>query len=337
MTGKFEAQDVGFELTQSIKYGFFGQVYVPIRSAKLSHLGYRNKGAAEVNGVVIKDFIHEDFKTILAEHNMHPLLTSFSKSGITDITASAGWEGYTDIGSQWIMNLGGSMQIGVLLPVAGKLNKNYVAAIPVGYNYSVGAFARLAAEINVFKWIALGAYGDSILFFDQKQEMQMRTYEARTPHLDKQSGWLRLGKGFATLNTGSLWDCCGYIRIKPFVPGLSLFCGYSFTRQEAADVTVKDRDFSVLVTTISQSDPRKNAALYPSTNHGDQDMVVRSDPRFRAWVTQTLAFGATMEFCAETACSPRIQVEYNYPFDQVLGFKTPMVGGTAGVKFSLGF
>lgn len=338
LKGKFSVQDLGFELTQNAKHGFFGQIYVPIRSVKINHISFKNKGAATVNDVDINTFMHNDFNTILAEHHMHHFSTPFEKSGLSDITVSAGWQGYTNIGSQWIMNLGGSMEAGVLLPVAGKLDSHYVAAIPLGYNYSVGAFARLKGEINVLNWIGVGMYGDSILFFDQKQTLQMRTYDAHKSTGDLQSGWLRLGKGFATLNAGSLWDCGAYIRIKPFLPGLSFFGGYSYTRQEATHVTVKDDDFSVLVTVIPPNEPKGPAVLYPSKCHGDQNTVVKTDPRFHAWVIQTIHAGASLEIGKDDAkISPRIQVEYSYPFDAVLSFKTPIAGGSLGVHVSFNF
>jgi len=331
LSGMFATQDLGFELTQSIKYGFYGQAYVPLRWVKVTDLGYENKGAALVNGVSVADFFQNDFDTILRENGMQPLKTSFNKSGLADVTAAFGWQGYGKIGSKWLMDLGGNLQMGGIFPIAKQLDKTNVAAIPLGYNNSYGTFARLNAEIGVFDWIAVGAYADAILFFNQRQTLQMRTDES-------QSGWLRLGAGFAQINSGTLWNGGGYIRLGAFVPGLTLFGGYSFTRQEDTKVSVMDSNFNVLLTKFDVVTQAIPPGLMPSTDSGDQDAVVKADPRFHAWEAHVLHFGATFEIGGSKAIfSPRLQIEYNYPFDGRMIFKTPMVRGTAGLQFSFGF
>ncbi len=331
--GRFETHDLGLELTQFIKYGFFAHVYVPFRQVKIDHISYKNKSSATVTSGADADFFGEKgaFNKILAEHNMQPLTTPFKKSGVSDVTASLGWHGYGKVGSEWIMDIAGNLQAGVIVPVAGKLDDKYVAAIPLGYNNSYGFLARGSGEIGVFDWVAVGAYVDSVMFLEQKQNLRMRTHE-------DQSGWLRLGKGVAKVETGTVWDCGGYVRLNALVPWLSLFGGYSFTRQEATQLTVKDSSFSVMLKKNIPTGIAVDNKLVVSNDQGDVDTVVNADPRLFAWEVHALHVGATMAIGAKDAkVIPRLQVEYTYPFDGKNIFKTPMLGGTAGLQFSLGF
>lgn len=339
--GKCDVQDIGIELTQTAKYGFFGQIYAPVRSVKINHVSYKNLGSQTFAGMPNMEVFLQpdgDFNTVLAEHDIHPFTKSFKKTGITDVTAALGWHGYTKINSDIIKNLGGDMQLGVLLPLSGDLDRSYVAAIPLGYRKNIGALARVNGEVDVLDWISAGASGNVILFFDKKQELQMRTYDAGTPAGGIQSGWLRLGSGFATVNMGTIWGFGAYVRIKPFIKGVSLFCGYSFTREEKIELTVKDSNFSVMLTLVPPDTSGVPAVLTASTHGDDQNEVVRTDPRLRPWEMHVLHCGATIEFGESKAIfSPRLQVEYNYPFDANATFKTPMTAGTAGLQFSLGF
>jgi hypothetical protein len=333
LSGRCEAQDLGIELTQYIKYGLFAHLYVPIRQVKIDHIGYKNKGAAEVAGVTIANFFANDFDKILKEHGMQPLTTPFKKSGVSDVTASLGWHGYGTVGSEWIMDLAGSLQAGVIVPVAKQLDDAYVAAVPLGYNHSYGFLARGAGEVGIFDWVAVGAYADAIVFLSQNQTLRMRTHE-------QQSGWLRLGKGFAKVETGTVWDCGGYARLGALVRGLSIFGGYSFTRQEAARLTVKDAAFKVMITLNVVTAGAASATNIPheSNAQSEMDAVVNADKRLSAWEVHALHLGATLEFGGKKATfNPHLQVEYTHPFDGKHIFKAPVVGGTIGLQFSLGF
>lgn len=331
LSGRCETQDLGIELTQYIKYGLFAHVYVPLRQVKIDHIGYRNKGEAVVNTVRIADLFNGDFDKVLREHGMQPLTTPFKKSGVSDVTASLGWHGYGKVGSEWIMDLAGNLQAGVLIPIADQVDNNRVAAVPLGYNKSYGFLARGDGEIGVFDWIAVGAYADAILFLSQSQNLRMRTHES-------QAGWLRLGKGFAKVETGTLWDCGGYVRLGALVHGLSIFGGYSFTRQEATQLTVKDANFKVMLTNFNSDPASLQVELHESSDQGDKDLVVNADQRLAAWETHALHVGATLELGGkQSEFSPRLQAEYTHPFDGKNIFKMPVLGGTVGLQFSLGF
>lgn len=333
LTGRCDVQDLSIELTQYIKYGLFAHVFVPFRQVKIDHLGYKYKGNDIVNGVNIPAFFNGGFDRVLAEHGIKPLATPFKKSGVSDATVSLGWHGYGAIGSEWIMDLAGSLQAGILVPVADKLDDKYVSAVPLGYNKSWGFVARGSGEICVLDWVAAGVYADAILFLSQTQSLRMRTYEA-------QAGWLRLGKGFAKVETGTLWDCGGYMRLGALLHGLSVFAGYSFTRQEATTLSVRDPNFSVMLT-VNEVPPGGAFAanvLKQSYAQGEVDIVVNADKRFAAWETHALHVGATLELGGKkSVIVPRLQAEYTYPFDGKNIFKAPMLGGTAGLQFSLGF
>ncbi len=331
ITGKFETHDLGIELTQFIKYGFFGQVYVPFREVKIDHLGYKNKGDAQVNGVAVAQFFQstQNFDAVLKEHGMKPFATPFKKSGVSDVSVTLGWQGYGKIGSEWIMNLGGRLQAGVVLPVAGELDKTYVAAVPLGYNGDIGFTAHGSGEINIFDWISVGAYAGGIIFLEERKTVNMRTHE-------DQSGWLRLGKGFAKVEQGTLWDAGGYVRLSALIPGLSIFCGYSFTRQEATTVRVQDPNFKVMLTRLNTNVAPVVVQLMESTEQGDKDAIVNADPRLQAWETHVVHVGVTFDLGWKNL-RPRLQVEYSHPFDGQLTFKTPVFGGTIGLQFGLGF
>lgn len=333
LTGRLDAKDLGIELTQHIKYGLFAHVYVPFRQVTIDRIGYKYKGAAVVNGQNMAAFFNSEFDKVLKEQGMNPLVSPFKKSGVSDVTASLGWHGYGAIGSEWIMDLAGSVQAGVIAPIADKLDDKYVAAVPLGYNNSWGFLARGTGEIGVLDWIAVGAYADALLFLGQTQSLRMRTFE-------QQSGWLRLGKGFAKVETGTLWDFGGYARIGALIHGLSLFAGYSFTRQESTTLTTKDSNFSVMLTLneVSTGAVTAQNILKQSNAQGDMDFVVNADKRLAAWETHALHFGATLELGGKKSeIVPRLQAEYTYPFDGKNIFKAPVLGGTAGLQFSLGF
>jgi hypothetical protein len=79
-------------------------------------------------------------------------------------------------------------------------------------------------------------------------------------------------------------------------------------------------------------------ALHESNAQGEMDAVVNADQRLGAWEVHALHVGATLELGGKKAAlSPRLQVEYTYPCDGKHIFKTPVLGGTAGLQFSLGF
>jgi hypothetical protein len=327
--GRCEAQDLGFELTQFITYGFFASVYVPFRQVTIDHINYKNKGPADVNTVNIANFFTNDFDKILKEYGMQPLATPYKKSGMSDATVSVGWHGYGKIGAEWLMDVSGDLQVGALLPIAGKVDDQYVAAVPLGYNKNYGVLARGSGEVGLFDWVSVGAYVDATLFFSQKQTTRMRTHES-------QSGWLRLGRGFAKIDPGTIWDCGCYLRFGALVQGLSIFGGYSFTRQESTRLTVRDEKVKVMLTTLS--DDATKLELRESTSQGNKDSVVNADPYFSAWENQALHLGAMLELGGKRSIfSPKAQVEYSYPFDGKRIFKMPMLVGTFGLRVCFDF
>lgn len=332
--GKFDLDEVDLTLQQDIFWGFFAQVYVPFRDIKFKDISYKNLGAAQIgqtdHQINVETFMKNNLNPILKSMGLRNYQDPYSDSGVSEVLASIGWHKYAKIISPIIKSLSGTVQAGVLIPTDGKMPDNISFAMPMGYGQYWGANLRANAFIGIFDWLGLGAQIDTTIFFSERRSRRMKTDL-------NQAGWILLEKAFCTYDPGQEWDFGAHVQVGPFF-GFSVMAGYSYARQEKAELTVRDNNF---LKTYSQNllnkDPWDNN--YPDSTFpmvASKNEIVNSDNRLRPWDTHTLHLVAKYEFESEKFC-PSIQFEYNCPFYSDFGWPTDVWGGTANLMFKFKF
>ncbi|KKQ33072.1 MAG: hypothetical protein US49_C0003G0100 [candidate division TM6 bacterium GW2011_GWF2_37_49] len=332
--GKFDLDEVDFTIQQDIFWGFFAQVYVPVRDIKFKNISYNNLGEATIgqtgHQVNVDTFMKDTLNPILESMGLKDYQKPYSDSGVSEILASIGWHKYARVISPIIKSLSGTVQAGVLLPTDGKMPDNISFAMPIGYGQYWAANLRANAFVGIFDWLGLGAQIGTTIFFSERRTRRMKTDL-------NQSGWILLEKAFCTYNPGQEWDFGAHVQVGPFF-GLSFMAGYSYSRQEKAELTVRDHNF---LKTYSQNllnqdpwDPHYPSNTFPMV--ASKNEIVNTDNRLRPWDTHTLHLVAKYEFESEKFC-PSIQFEYNYPFYSDYGWPTDVWGGSANLMLKFKF
>ncbi|KKP22941.1 MAG: hypothetical protein SZ59_C0004G0016 [candidate division TM6 bacterium GW2011_GWF2_28_16] len=310
--GKFEMWENDYVVRKNLKKGFFVQAHVPVRSVKVHNISYTDMSAD--TGVFSKTTtewaqVYNNLDQILNQFDYKGATQNYSKAGFGDITFYLGWQDIftkrDDEGKdKYTLNL--SAKVGVLCPTGERVKTDYIFSMPTGYNNHWGLDGALELDLGVMSWLSIDLFGGFTWFFDDNnREMRMQTF-------NQQNGHIMLAKGIAKEEAGTLWYLGADLKFDHFWKGLSGIFGYSYNRQEDAEITPVD------------------TTLFDKT-------TVNGNSMLHGWYTHVLHFMLDYDISVHmkktTKWAPRINLFYNLPVDGKNSYKTDVFG--AGLGFDL--
>jgi hypothetical protein len=325
LTGKFNTQEVDFTLHQNLLLGLFAQIYVPLRWLTTKEIGYTNlTDSTNANATAFQTFLTNEFDTVLSENGYQPLTTKYDKDGISDVAVSLGWNGYSeDFGI--IKSLGGTMQIGVVIPFASKQNLDIVGEVPLGYDEHTGFIARGKAQSFINDYFSIGINAGIIAFMPKNMTKRMQTDQ-------NQSGLIVLERGFGDITKGAIWDAGFYLGGHLWSRSISFILGYSATFEEATRIGVND---GTLLSTFIAANQADATAIRKTS----KDEIVNSDDRLKEWQNHVLHFMISYDAARhlDKKFTPHFSAFYDYPFLGKYSYQTDRYGGELGVTASWNF
>ncbi len=327
LLGKIKARELGVTIKQGIFSGFYAKAHVPIREVKIDEISTKNLGQADVNGVIIDDFVKNDLPKILRENGFEKFESfekeHFKETLVSEFLIAAGWQGrgWGSFGPiDWVQ---GFVQAGVTVPVGGKKNEDKLSEIPLGYNDFWGFNGQVAVELGLWDILIFGVHAGATIFLNAERTIRMRTNK-------EQDGWIVLDKGRAKIENGTIWNVTGYLRGDRIIQGLSLVAGYSYTKQERTTLNLNDDKF---LQTFVDAEFAKNPPRFAS-----KDEIINTDKRYRNWDHHTVHLMAEYDTSVHIkSYAPFVRVEYSYPILGRRTLTTDMVAGTAGISVVWGF
>jgi len=334
--GKIKTWDLSFELEQGLWSGFFVNAYVPVRYVKIDNVKFKNLGEAKVGPsggtqVDVESFLENTFEKVLQENGFVTFDKPFKKTEVPECTVSVGWEGENEEDIGVFESVRGRVQLGVMIPCGSMKNEDYLVAIPTGYNNHWGVHARAKAEIEVWKFLVVGANAGISMFYKSIRNIRMKTNKA-------QQGWFTLEKGSASVEPGSLWDVAGYLKAEEVFGGLSVLLGYTFAKQEDMYVSVRDDNF---LKTVVEKAEAGDSTVTPVINPSfiSKDDIVNTDNRFKSWEQHVLFAYVQYDVKAHTDSmfAPAIAFEYSHPVAGRRVFSNAMIAGSLSLQASWDF
>lgn len=328
-TGKFRVQEFDLTWRQNIMAGFFAQVYFPIKWLRLDQINFINRGKDSVNGVNIEDFLNNNLDPILEENGLMPIKTVFKKSGVSDLVVSAGWQSQTCTDVGFIDSIVGQLQLGVLIPLAGKRDINRVFSLSRGHDQFLGALGRANLEVALWKYLHLGVNAGALIFFYEERMERVTTSK-------NQQGWIVLEKAKVKKDQGSIWDVQLYVQGYRLIGGLSALVGFSYTTQERTDLSVRDDNY--LKTFIDdQKSGGATANTPPFPVIVSQNDIANANKLLAQWEQYTIHFLVEYDVRAHTDSSfaPKLSFAYDWSMYGRRAFQADMIGGS--VEFQIQF
>lgn len=306
-TGKFNIREILFLFSQNFTRGFFGQVYIPIRKLKINKITFEDQSPTDtacpnINTPIWQAFLN-NFDAILQKHDIS--LKGVNRTGVGDISLLIGWtHSYHE--TELLDFVDTTIRVGILTPSGRQKDPDKAFDLPHGYDGHVGIPINIAFSSGVYNWVTIGGYFGSLIFFNKKKDIRMKTDS-------EQNGFIKLAKGEATIKKGTIWDVGTYIKADHVIRGLSFLLGYSFVS--------KDDD------TLTPT----NTAIFDPT-------AANSDEMLKKWKMHTVHFMAEYDFAKEHAqWGPRIGIFYNRQVSGKRTFNTNIIGGYAGLEIAWNF
>lgn len=304
ISGEFSTVEGIFSFIQNFKHGFFFQAYVPIRKLEIDNICFCDNSPSDGICPGINTLMWEIFKAhfdeILARYNLSK--ESYSSTNVGDTSLFLGWtHSYQDTEVLDFVDV--SLRLGVLIPSGVTTNPDLIFSLPSGYDGHVGAVVVADFAFGAFEWLTIGAHFDAIVFGDKTQNIRLKT----APF---QSGMIKLAKGEAKIDEGSILQAGAYVKADHFLRGLSLLAGYIFASKGSSEVT--------------PCDPEK----FPPS-------IANSDESLFGWKMHTLNFIVEFDFAQQhSQFGPRIGAFYNWNMGGKRIFETSTAGGYFGLDMA---
>lgn len=305
--GKFKLFEMQFLFTQNLRHGLYTQLSIPLRHMTLAHIQYYDITpytcpCPDVDTVTWQTFLAL-YDNILAHYNVCPY--GFDKTNIGDFSWMIGWGcNYQDMRVLDYVDL--DFKLGLVFPTGKKQNVDAAFDIPFGYNGHLGVGASFDMALGVYNWLTFGGYGGSIVFADKMREVRMQTDT-------RQNGLIKLAKGCAHVDKGTIWYAGAFGKLDHIAAGFSLLAGYTYCAQQ--------RD-----------------SLHPENTRLFNPSDVNCDTTLSGWDMHTIHLLADYD-CAREGhhFSPRVGFFANIVLGGEHIFKTQMAGGTFGFDISYEF
>ena len=216
------------------------------------------------------------FDKILARYNL--CAGGFKQTNIGDLSWLIGGAVIQDMRVLDYVDL--DFKLGMIFPTGKKQQVDSAFDIPSGYNGHLGVGASFDIAVGVYNWLTFGGYGGAIVFADKTREIRMKTDI-------RQNGLIKLAKGCATVDKGTIWYAGAFSKLDHIAAGFSVLGGYTYCAQH------KDM-------------------LYPENTHFFDPTAANCDSTLQGWDMHTLHLLADYD-CAREGhrFSPRVGVFAN--------------------------
>lgn len=314
--GKFKTEEIDITIDQNLLYGLYLQAYIPFREVKLNQYDLSKSVTTQSEHNTLVNFVNNDLDGILAENGLQPWNTPYKHTKLSDPVISLGWRGMKDFKDNFVDQIRGSLQGGIIIPAGGKQKLDYVFSIPTGHNGYFGLCGNVNAQLRLYEKFIVGLNGGARIFFEQSDDLRMTTSTS-------QQGWIVLETGHTKINPGTIWNIGAHAKAENIVGGLSTLIGVNFTQQEKTILTLKDNDF---LQTAFANGIVKN-----------KNEVINSNKLLELWYQYVLHLqvGYDLGVHLGSNFAPQLTAEYSIPFVGKHVFATDMFGGN--LNLSLGW
>jgi len=306
-SGSFETTEANFAWTQNFIRGFFFQAHLPVRQLQITNIKFVDKSPTDCkfpnkNTPQWQMFLNL-FNAILKKYNVS--IANIKRTGIGDTTFLLGWtRNYEETEEIDLIDV--TFKTGFLAPTSRIKNEDLAFDIPLGYNGHWAIPASLDIAIGAYDWLTVGAHLSGLFFFNKTRLIRMQTSV-------EQNGFIKLAKGCALIDPGSLWHASGYLKADHVAQGLSLLLGYSLMHKNEDELTPVDtRSFNAT--------------------------AANSDEMLQGWQSHTLHFMIEYDFTKEESkVGPRVGLFFDYLVGGKRVFKTSMIGLGFGLEIMWNF
>lgn len=302
--GSFSIMEGYLSLVQNWKYGFFFQLYLPFRKLKVNNITFCDISPTDakcpnIDTPIWKTF-KENFDAILERYHLSN--ACYTNTSIGDFTALVGWT-HSFQQTDLIDFVDTTFKVGVLIPSGEEKNPDFIFSLPFGYNKHTGVDLSIDCAFGAFDWFTMGGHFDVLIFANKNRTLRMKTGAA-------QQGIIKLAKGEAKEEEGTLWHAGSYIKADHVLRGLSLVFGYSYVSKNRNYLTPCDTD------------------KYPPS-------IVNTDTMLFGWKMHTIHILLEYDFSKESSMfGPRVSFFYNRPIGGKRVFTTDIFGGNLGLDIA---
>jgi hypothetical protein len=289
---------------QNLVNGFFFQAYLPIRRLAINNIQFIDESPDDLifpnkNTPEWVSFLG-NFPSLLARYNRE--IKNVNEAGNGDFTLLVGWtSNYQD--NCYIDFFDVTAKIGLLFPVAKKRNLRNPFDLPLGYDGFYGLPLKFDCSIGYWEWLTVGFHIGSLFLFDREKTVAMKTA------LD-QNGFISLTQGKASVDPGTIWDICNYVKADHIFRGLSLLVGYCYTQKD-------------------------NDCITPCDTQIFNSSIVKSDQLFKNWRMHVVHWFLEYDFAKKPSdIGPRIGFFYNWVVGGERIFNTTIAASTVGIDVS---
>lgn len=214
-------------LIQNLSHGFFISLTVPIEDLTIKNINFVDLSTPKCAGPDISFARWQRTIARLNENIAHygTCIQPWSNKGLGDIQLLAGWGlNYEDI--EILDYIDFTITTGVNFPTGKLANPTATFSLPLGYNGHWAIPLIAYGSLGALDWLTIGMRAGALWFFDKTYCMPMKT--ATT-----QNGWVRLARGNARVNKGTIWHLEEYIKLDHIVENLSFIIGFGHDRANA--------------------------------------------------------------------------------------------------------
>jgi len=314
--GKFEVDELMFLFRQNFVNKIFGEINLPIRRTRFSHVSYTDKSPEGTGNYTKNDTTWVQFLNGLSDifraYGLKPPSIDNRKFGFGDTTLLLGFHSEVPNLNEFTKYMKVIFKGGLLFPTGSKRNFNAALSTEHGYNTHFGFPVHLDVLFGLSNDVFFGTYSDLIFFVDQT----LNNYQVKTD--SNQNGFIKLHRAKVREEKGALFDFAGYLKLDRFFEGLSALAGYSF-------VTKFKDTLSVSSSTV---------------NTGGE--IVNSDGRLKNWRFHTLHLAIEYDLGMHEPFNskkwqPHFEIFYDYPFSGRRVFMGSNIGGLIGCTFKWEF
>lgn len=319
-TGKFEIHDFNLDWRQNLVWGLFFEAHLPIRDVTVKNIGFIDKSPD--TGMFSKQ--NPDWKrglnnldTILANYGLAAHNKRFSKTDIGDLSILVGWDHIEDDAYDFLKWIRIMFKVGILFPTGARDDVNHAFSVSTGYNGHWGIPLATHIGFGIRRWLHFSVRGGATFFFDKTLQRRMKT------HIN-QNGFIKLAKGLAEEEKGTLWHIGADLKLDHIFKGFSFLFGYSFNRQERDHLNPREKCCA------------GNCCTGLASIDAFDNSIVDSDSVLNQWYQHVLHFIWDYDFSVhgnmeDGKWAPRINLFYNLPIDGKNAFDTDMIGGGIGL------
>jgi hypothetical protein len=302
--GNFSIMEGIISFMQNWKHGFFFQLHMPVRKLNVRNITFcdispTDNKCPNINTPIWQTF-KDNFDAILTRY--HLSRDCYSDTTLGDFTALIGWT-HSFQQTELLDFVDTTFKVGILIPSGDEKNEDLIFSLPSSYNKHIGANIHADFAFGAFDWFTMGGHFDVTIFADKTRSIRMKTGPV-------QSGIIKLAKGQAKEEEGTLWHTGAYLKADHVLRGLSFLFGYSYAGKNRNYLTPCDTD------------------KYPPS-------TVNSDAMLFDWNMHTIHLWLEYDFAKENGLfGPRISFFYNRPVGGKRVFTTDMFGGNVGLDIT---